>query len=145
MSKDKTGRRGQIFTLDVLLALIGITVLLGTFIQYQTLIKNRGSDSQYLEMKTLAKDAAQIAVKRTAVKGSKANTLDSSKQSNLQSLMNDLTGQRYQYEVGGAISINGGACVDSKDSASYRRIIKNQTGQMNSLHVTICSSGGGST
>lgn len=133
MSNDK----GQVFTLDVLAAILGITIMLGITVQYQGMIKNTGTRFQYQEMKTIASDAAQIAVKRTAVKKHTANTLNP--QANLSSMMEKLTGNKYNYEVKGAIVENKGNCDNSEEIANSQRIVKNESQEIQNLTVVICS------
>lgn len=132
MSRDK----GQVFTLDVLAAILGITILLGITVQYQGMIKNTGTQQHYQEMKTIASDAAQIAVKKTAIKEHKANTLDS--EANLSSMMKKLTGDKYSYEIKGAITDNEGTCENSEEIANSRRIVT-ESQELQNLTVVICN------
>lgn len=141
MSGNKSKEKGQIFTLDILAALIGITLLLGVTLQYQTEIKNTQSGQLNKEMRTMAADAAQIAVKNTLVKNGKANTVDSTKQGDLQTLMNQLVPDQYDYEVkmdSGAVNINTGACAGKERVANSRRIVQNDAGNLDTLTVVIC-------
>ncbi len=133
MSRNK----GQVFTLDVLAAILGITIMLGITVQYQGMIKNKATQSQYQEMKTIASDAAQIAVKKTAVKEHKANTLDPG--TDLSQLMNELTGEKYSYEIKGAITANEGTCNGMEEIANSRRIVKNESQEIQNLTVVICN------
>lgn len=138
MSEDKNSSKGQIFTLDVLAAVLGITILLGITVQYQVMIKNRGSDIEYTEMNTIASDAAQIAVKKEAVKEHRVNTIKSP--NNLNGVLSNLTGDKYDYQVTGALQIMGDqGCGNKKKVASVRRIVKNESGDADHLTVEVCT------
>lgn len=141
MSNKDSRTKGQIFTLDMLAALIGITLIFGVMMQYQTEIKNTQSSQLNKEMRTIASDAAQIAVKNTLAKNGKANSIDSAKQGELQNLMNELVPSQYDYEVKmdkGTVNINTGVCSGKERVANSKRIVQNDAGNLDSFTVVIC-------
>jgi len=127
--------KGQIFTLDVLAAILGVTILLGVTVQYQTLIKDQTTETQHVEMRTMAEDASQIAVKRILPTENTVNTIGSDAEEKLESFLDDFTGEKYDYEVTGAIEIND--CGEREQSNS-KRLIKNQYGVLDTLTITVC-------
>lgn len=134
LNNNKKQSKGQIFTLDILAAILGITIMLGVTVQYQTTIRDQTSEINYKEMNTLANDASQIAVKRKINQEGIANVVGNS---NLEGFLDDFTGEKYGYEVHGAIGLNQGAC-SGKEQANSKRIVNNE-GNPEALTITICS------
>lgn len=131
-----SGDKGQIFTLDVLAAILGITILIGVTVQYQSMIQRR-STTENTEMKMLASDAAQLLVKQRAIKQNSANTINPDTEQNITSTLDELTGEKYEYEVQGAFSINTGDCSDGEQVVNSRRLV-NDEGNPQHLTVVIC-------
>jgi len=133
--KNQKNSRGQIFTLDVLAALLGVTIMLGVTIQYQTLLKDQTTETRYTEMKTMAEDASQIAVKRIINEEHRVNTVSTGAESDLENFLEGFTGDRYGYEVSGPI--NRGNC-GNREQVNSRRIVDNN-GEPETLVITICT------
>ncbi len=140
MSEDKEmkGRKGQIFTLDVLAALIAVTLIMGVTLHYQTEIKNTQSLQANREMRTIAGDAAQIAIKNILAEEGRANTIDENKVDELNTFMDQFIPAHYHYEVQGTIEINPGTCGTAERAVNSRRIVKNSNGNIDTLTVVIC-------
>jgi|GEM_PF-4650522 len=132
--KTREGSKGQIFTLDVLVAILGITILLGITVQYQTTIKDQTSEISYREMNTLASDASQIAVKRIINEENTANKLKVGWETELTDFLDRITGEKYDYQVRGSTNI--GNC-GNKEQATSKRIVNNE-GDPETLSITIC-------
>ncbi len=132
-TKNSKGRKGQIFTLDMLLAILGITIFMGLAVQYQTLVKEQASQASYMQMETMASDAAQIAVKRKISQEGTANVVEGPE---LEEFLEDFTGDNYEYETRGAIELNEDHCEGREQSSSKRMV--DGGGYLQELTIIIC-------
>jgi len=133
------GRKGQIFSLDVLLAVLAITVILGYTAYQFEFIYSESSDLEYQKMQSMANDWSQIAVKRLLVDSNKPNMIeDVGKLSDLEAEMDAVIALPYAYSVRfAAESINPNACVGKSNIASSRRLVVMSAGA-EELIVEVC-------
>ena len=89
--------KGQLFSLDAFLALLAVTLAIGLLVSHTEALYTTSS----IELKTIASDWSQIAVKKTLVVNPlQSNNLDSNKlQSVLRPELNTVFGSDYNYEV----------------------------------------------
>ena len=130
--------KGQIFSLDILLAVLLITVIIGfTAVHFERVYSN-SDNLAYLEMKSLSEDWSQIAIRNLLVSNPSETVLDVSRMSDLESEMsNSLT---YDYEVilstGETI---GTGCVEKSNVAvSTRPVFTSGSAEVQNITVKIC-------
>jgi type II secretory pathway component PulK len=131
------GRKGQIFSLDVLLAVLAITVILGYTAYQFEIIYSESADLEYQKMQSMANDWSQIAVKRLIVDTDKPNMLLDDL-SSLEAEMDAVIEFPYAYSVSlAAESINPSACAGKSNIASSRRLVL-VNGVVEELIVEVC-------
>lgn len=128
-------KRGQIFTLDVLLALVALTVVLGYMAWQFEQVYSKSYSMEYNKIQMLANDVSQIAVKNTLAKNERPNDLDIAKLQDLQSEIDMIIKLPYSYEVllPGDTPIHKDVCDGKSNIAVSRRLIT--TGE---LIVKVC-------
>lgn len=127
-------RKGQIFTLDVLLAVVAVTVVLGYMTWQLELINSKAYDLEFNKVQSLADDFSQIAVKNILAEKNKPNFIDVTKFADLKTEMDSVIVSPYSYEVSlGTDFINQNAC-DGKANVAVTRRLTNQ----GELSVKVC-------
>ncbi len=127
--------KGQIFTLDMLLALAAVTAVLGyTTMQFEN-VYSQSHNLEYQKMQTLADDIAQLAVKNLLAKANSPNDLDSTKLAAAQTTLDAIMPSVYSYEIAFVSnSIHSGACAGKSNIAISNRVITGGT-----LTAKVCS------
>ena len=139
--------KGQLFTMDVLLALLVLTIIVGaaSWAFEEASLRDKGNDYQKISM--LANDWSQIAVKRTLTKSpygsiSEANVVYSANMDSLNQEMSDAIGPPYAFEVKLSADsfVGNGGCAGRANVASSRRmVLVNPDLNAGILDVKICA------
>jgi len=88
--------KGQLFSLDALLALVAITIALALLINQTEIIYN----SQSSELQGIATDFSQIAVKKALLDNwSEANLINATKMNLLKTQLDNVLSTNYNYKV----------------------------------------------
>ena len=117
--------RGQIFSLDVLLAVLLITVIIGfTAIQFERIYSN-SNDLTYLELKTLADDWSQIAARNILNSDINRTILDTTQLSDLEDQMNEVMIYDYEVELSTGEKIGGDCSLKENIAISTRPVYIN--------------------
>ncbi len=124
--------KAQVFSLDALIALVLVIVILSIVVERTT--EARSVDVHYLELKQLADDFSQIAVKRSLTNG-EPNVISSSKLQEFSSKMSSLS---YDYEIELSTGEKIGDCSGHDEVAVSKRAVVID-GVSGWLEVKICS------
>lgn len=118
-------RKGQIFTLDVLMALVAVTVVLGYMTWQFEQVYSKSHDIEYEKIYMLSNDISQIAVKNTLAKTDKPNNIDTLKIIDLKAEIDAIIKPPYYYEVlfpVDTLSLNTGVCDEKLNIAVSTRL-----------------------
>lgn len=133
-------RKGQIFTLDVFLALVAVTVILGYMAWQLEEIYSQSYGVEFTKVQSMSNDWSQIAVKNLLAKGNKPNDINLAKLNDLETEMDEVITSPYFYEVllldDGTI-INQGACDGKSNIAVSRRLVM-VNNVLDELVVKVC-------
>lgn len=122
----KNMKKGQIFTLDILMAFLAITVIIGYMTWQLEEVYSQSYGVEFTRLQSMANDWSQIAVKNILAKGDKANNLNLAKLDDLKTEMDGVIVYPYSYEVlisNTGDAINPGACDGKSNIAVSRRLV----------------------
>ncbi len=120
-------KKGQILSLDALLALVAVAVIIGYSSWAFENAMSQGRANQYDKLSMVANDWAHIAVKRELTIG-RPNVVDETnlfmKWTSFESLMDDSIDSSYSYEASLAgLSFTRGTCIGKANVAVAKRMI----------------------
>lgn len=119
-------KKGQIFTLDVFLALLAVTVILGYMAWQLEEVYSQSYGVEFTKVQSMSNDWSQIAVKNLLAKGDKPNDVNLAKLDDLETEMDEVIVFPYYYEVlmpGSGVLINQGVCDGKSNIAVSRRLV----------------------
>jgi len=119
-------KKGQIFTLDVFLALLAVTVILGYMAWQLEEVYSQSYGVEFTKVQSMSNDWSQIAAKNLLAKGDKPNDINLAKLDDLETEMDEVIVFPYYYEVlmlGSGVLINQGACDGKSNIAVSRRLV----------------------
>ncbi|NYZ79843.1 hypothetical protein H0N95_01165 [Candidatus Micrarchaeota archaeon] len=133
--------KAQIFTLDVLLATVLVTVIIGMTAMHFERVYSQADTLNYFELKTLADDWSQIAVRNLLVNVDyPGRTIIKTDLSGLQAQMDAAIKTPYAYEA--ILSTGqkiGGSCAGKDNVASsVRPVLINDASTLGNLTVKVC-------
>jgi hypothetical protein len=128
--------KGQMFSLDALLALVAVTVVLGYItIQFEN-VYSQSHDLEYQKLQSLADDISQITAKasQTGNLQDNPNVVDDGSLNRIEKVF-DISPYFYEIILSGSssASLNEGACSGKSNIAVSRRVITTGT-----LTVKVC-------
>ena len=133
--------KGQMFTLDALLAMVLVTVIIGMTAIHFERVYSQSEALNYFELKTLADDWSQIAVRNVLVDTSYANmTVIKTDMSAFESMMNAAIKAPFNYsaELSTGQKI-GGSCGGKENVASsVRPVLIGNAATLGNLTVKVC-------
>lgn len=128
-------------SIDVLLALVLVTVLIGMTVIHFERVYVQADSLNYLELKTLADDWSQIAVRKTLLLSNSPYSVVSSDLSVLENEMNSVIKEPYYYEVILSTGQRAGGSCAGKDNvaSSVRPVLINDASNLGNLTVMVCA------
>ena len=138
-------KKGQLFSLDAFLSILGVTVMLGLVTAQFTILFDQYNENVFERLEMIASDMNNIAVSNIMVSnlvgGPKTAVVDRGKLTEFGAFMEDTLGEEYNAEIrafGTEKKVNGG-CADAEIKASNRRLIMDYNSkQVSWLETMVC-------
>ena len=126
--------------MDVFLALVAVTVILGYMAWQLEEIYSQSYGVEFTKVRSMSNDWSQIAVKNLLAKGNNPNDINLAKLNDLETEMDEVITSPYFYEIlllsDGTI-INQGACDGRSNIAVSRRLVM-VNNVLDELVVKVC-------